>query len=91
MESRDGRANVIQTLPLGRIRTGDLVRRSIGLPDLHALEKPVTYLYGTVMATSCPMRDDLDWVDCRVLWHDGIETLWWCGDLELVSRAEELE
>jgi len=93
MESRDSQATSSgRSLPSGRIRNGDLVRRALTLPGYsHALEGPSTHLYGTVMATSHPMRDDPDWTDHRVLWHDGEETLWWCGDLELVSRAEEAE
>jgi len=81
-----------QTVLPGPIRDGDLVRRALPGPG-HSLTRPglVTYLYGTVVRTTHPMRDDPDWTDHLVLWHDGEETFWWCGDLELVSRAEEAE
>lgn len=44
------------------------------------------YRYGTVLETKYPMKDDLEWSDHRVLWHDGGDlTVEWFGDLEWVA------
>lgn len=87
MRRTDGTFSVLGVEP-GPIRPGDLVRRMTNPPGvLHQLV--VTYLYGTVLETKFPMRDDPEWADHLVLWHDGEQTWWWCGDLELVARKEE--
>jgi len=64
-----------------RISDGDLVRVPAQLTQGSG-----GYLYGTVIGTTRPMRDDPEWTDHRILWHyDGFETIEWCVDLELVS------
>lgn len=64
--------------PASNIQVGDLVR--IGIPTPGTL---TTYRYGTVVSTTHPMRDEPEWSDHRVIWHDdGEETVEWCGELD---------
>ena len=64
-----------------RISDGDLVR-----VPARVTHRSGGYLYGTVIGTTRPMRDDPEWMDHRILWHyDGSETIEWCEDLELIS------
>lgn len=67
--------------PGRRLRKGDLVRTL----SFHA-GVVATYRYGTVINTKHPMRDDPNWIDCRVFWLDnGEETHEWYGELELID------
>ena len=63
------------------IKNGDLVRTLSFRSGMVA-----AYRYGTVFDTKFPMRDDPDWIDCKVFWLDnGEETHEWCGELELIN------
>ena len=66
-----------------KIKSGDLVR----IPTRRGVVVPVTqYLYGTVLETKYPMKDDRDWSDHLIRWHDGSNPTWeWCGDLDWVA------
>lgn len=64
-----------------KIEDGSLIRVLVAHSPLVS-----RYRYGTVLETKHPMKDDHDWSDHYVLWHDGSEPAWeWCGDLEWVS------
>ena len=65
------------------IRDGDLIRipvkRNRSIPPEH-------FLYGTVLSTTHPMKDEPNWTDHKILWfNDGSETIEYGGDLEQVS------
>ena len=66
-----------------KIRDGDLVRIAM---KRNRNILPEHFLYGTVLSTIHPMKDDPDWTDHKILWyHDGSETIEYCEELELVS------
>lgn len=67
------------------IQVGDLVR--IGIPSSGMT---TAYRYGTVVSTTHPMRDDPEWSDHRVIWHDGgDETVEWCEELEWCGSDDD--
>jgi len=65
-----------------KIDDGALVRTLVHHPGIIRVSM---YRYGTVLETKYPMKDDTEWSDHRVLWHDGDESWEWHGDLEHVS------
>jgi len=71
-----------------QIRDGDLVRVNVNKNRTgSAPARPTdSFLYGTVLKTTHPMRDEPSWTDHLVLWfNDGSETIEYGGELELVS------
>lgn len=69
------------TEAMKRIENGALVRLLV-----RSSPSVSQYTYGTVLMTKYPMKDDAEWSDHLVLWHDGDNPSWeWCGDLEWVA------
>lgn len=66
-----------------QIRDGDLVRVNVNKNRNAPSDR---YIYGTVLKTTYPMRDEPSWTDHLILWfNDGSETIEYGGELELVS------
>lgn len=71
-----------------QIRDGDLVRVNLNKNRTGSAPACPTgrFLYGTVLKTTYPMRDEPSWTDHLILWlNDGSETIEYGGELELVS------
>jgi len=65
------------------IEVGDLVRALAPSRNTHSAK----YRYGTVLTVTRPMKDNHEWTDHKILWHDnGEDTIEWCEELELVSH-----
>ena len=68
-----------------KIKPGDLIRIP-ATRNKNAVILVHYFLYGTVLETKYPMKDDNDWADHLIQWHDGSRPTWeWEGEIEWVA------